>query len=221
MARDYTPKTWDGLASAIARDTYKKIGNKMARDISKQYQRIIHDFYADYTPKAYKRRYRSYFFAGDSWAGKGGAKDYRRFLKMDSDKKGFTIHMIISPGNLTVPYTSIKNNKGTASLTGLVFTNTWVYGQHGGNLPYDVIQEHLRFTDGSYENGWRSLKTNGWTWMPKYADAITSPSPMQQMDAWFLNYATNENLDRLTRDIVTQSINKYIAKTQNKYGEIK
>jgi hypothetical protein len=71
MARDYAPKTWDGLASQVAKDVYKKIGNKIAKDITQQYQSVIRAFYNDYTPKAYKRSYRSYFFAGEDYAGKG------------------------------------------------------------------------------------------------------------------------------------------------------
>lgn len=217
MARDYTPKTWDGLASAVARDVYKKIGNKMAKDMSQQYQKAIHAFYADYKPKAYRRKFRSYFFAGDSWAGKGGAKDYRKFLKMDSDGKGFTVRMLVSPGNLTTPYSSIVNGTSTASLTGLVFANTWIYGQHGGKLPYDIIPEDLRYTNGMTQNGWKPLKDTGWTWIPP---RMKEP-PVEMMDKWFASYATDANLNKLTQDIVTASINRYIARATARYGGIK
>lgn len=217
MARDYAPKTWEGLASAVARDVYKKVGNTIARDMAKQYQSVISSFYNDYQPKVYRRKYRSYFFAGDEWAGMGGVKNYRRLLKMDADGKGFSVCMRVSPGNLTSPYTSIVNGKGTASLTGMVFANTWLYGQHGGKLPYNAIPEDWRFTTASSANGWRSLKSTGWTWIPPRMDV----PPVQQMDEWFASYATSENFDRLTRDIVTASINRYIQRAEKRYGGIK
>jgi hypothetical protein len=137
---------------------------------------------------------------------------------MDPDGKGFTVRMVVSPGNLTVPYISIKSGTATASLTGLVFANTWIYGQHGGKLPYDAIPEDLRYTSGSYENGWRFLKTTGLTWIPPEP---MNPSPMEMMNSWFASYATSDNFDRLTRDIVTASINRYITRAKNRYGGLK
>ena len=215
MARDYIPKTWDGLASAVARDVYKKLGNKIAKEMAHQYSTAISSFYDDYHPRVYRRTYRSRYFAGEDYVGIGGVKNYTRFVKMDPDGKGFSVRMVVSPGNLTTPYTSIKNGKGTASLTGMVFINTWVFGQHGGMLPYEIIPEDLRVKNID-PTMWKPFKSTGWTWIPP----IMEESPMQQMDRWFARYATNSNLDNLTRNIVTTSINTYITKAKNKHGSI-
>lgn len=216
MARDYAPKTWDGLFSQVVRDVYKKVGNNIAKDMAKAYRSAIRSFYADYTPHVYKRTYRSYYFAGTDYAGIGGTRAYSKFVKMDSDGNGFTVRMVVSPLNLTTPYTSIVNGKGTASLTALVFANTWILGQHGGKLPYDIIPEELRVGNPISEN-WKPLKKTGWTWIPPVMDK----SPMEQMNEWFSNYATSDNFDRLTRNIVTASINRYITRAKNRYGGLK
>lgn len=221
MARDYAPKTWEGLSSQVAKDVFKKVGNRIAKDMAHEYVSVIKDFYGGYTPHSYRRTYRSYYFAGEDYSGEGGVKSYTRFVKMDADGKGFTVRMVISPGNLKTPYTSIKNGKGGTRLTGTVFTYTWILGQHGGKLPYSAIPENLIRTSASYENGWRWLRSTGLTWVPSEAGAISSPSPMEKMDAWFNNYATNDNLDRLTKEIVTASINRYITRAQNRYGGLK
>ena len=214
MARDYAPKTFNGLASQVARDVYKKVGNKIARDMAHQYVSAIKSFYDDYTPRVYRRTYRSYYFADPD-----GVKAYTKFVKMDGDGKGFTVGMQISPANLRVPYTSIKSGRGTASLTGMVFVNTWVLGQHGGKLPWDILSEDTRITHPG--DRWKSSKSKGWVWQPPTMADNGKLSPMQQMDAWFNGYATNDNLDKLTRDIVTASINRYIARANNRYGGIK
>ena len=216
MARDYIPKTWDGLSSRVAKDVCNKIGITIAKDMIHAYRSAIKSFYDDYYPHVYRRTRRSYYFAGDDYIGIGGTKSPKRFIKMDADGKGFTVKMVISPGNLTTPYTSLVNGAGTARLTGTVFTYTWVLGQHGGKLPYNAIPEHLRVTNLT-PGMWKPLKSTGWTWIPPRMDI----SPMEQMDSWFNKYATSSNFNRLTRDIVTASINRYITRAQNRYGGLK
>lgn len=208
MARDYAPKTLNGIATQVAKDVYKKVGNRIAKDMTHQYVSAIRNFYNDYQPRVYKRSYRSYYFADPD-----GVKAYTKFVKMDSDGKGFTVAMNISPSNIRVPYTSIVNGRGTASLTGLVFTNTWVYGRHGGKLPYNIIPEEKRVSKPGY--GWIPLKQTGWTWIPP----VTSPSPMEMMDMWFKGYATNDNLNKLTSNIVSDSISRYLRRWNTRYGK--
>lgn len=216
MARDYAPKTLNGLASQVAKDVFKKVGNTIAKDMAHEYIHVIKEFYNDYTPHAYNRTYRSYYFAGTDYVGKGGVKSYTKFVKMDKDGKGFTVRMVISPGNLTTPYTSIVNGKGTSRLTGTVFANTWILGQHGGKLPYNAIPEDLRISN-PIDNRWRFLKKTGLTWIPP----VMERSPMELMNEWFDTYATNKNLNSLTREVVTNSINRYILRMKKRYGGIK
>lgn len=210
MARDYAPKTLDGIASAVARDVYKKVGNKIAKDMTHQFVSVIKAFYNDYSPSVYKRKYRSYYFAD-----KDGVKAYSKFVKMDSDGKGFSVGIKLSPDNITAPYTSIVNGKGTRELTNMVFYNTWVLGQHGGKLPYNIIPEDRRINPESMDGSrWKPLKSTGWTWIPP----VMNPSPMELMDQWFSDYATEENMNAITRDIVTASINRYLIRYDKRYG---
>lgn len=213
--RDYKPRTWNGIASQVVRDVYKKIGNRIAKDITNQYISVIKSFYADYYPRVYRRKYRSYYFLDT-----GGAKPCKKFIKMDKDGKGFTVGIELNPNNITHPYTSIVNGKGTKSLTNLVFLNTWVLGQHGGQLPYSILpSSHQEIIDGAYKDHnaprWRPLKT-GFTWIPPVMDT----PPMEQMDKWFATYATDANLDSITREIVTASINKYISEANKRYNGV-
>lgn len=220
MARDYAPKTWEGLASQVARDVYKKVGNKIAKDMTHQYVKAIQMFYDDYHPSVYKRKRRSFYFIDPE-----GVKTYSKFVKMDADDKGFTVGIKLDPSNIRVPYSSIVSGRGTHrheghqfSVTEMVFYNTWVLGQHGGKLPYDIIPEDLRIPpEAVHAPNWKPLRTTGWTWIPPRMDV----SPMELMDNWFAEYATNENLNKLTQNIVTASINRYITRANQRYGGIK
>lgn len=212
MARDYAPKTWDGLAAAVAKDVYKKVGNKIAKDMAHEYVKVIKAFYNDYRPHVYMRKRRAFYYADE-----GGVKAYTKFVKLDADGQGFSVSIKIDPMNIRTPYVSIVNGKGSMELNEMVFYNTWVIGQHGGKLPYDIIPENLRHTNVLSKNGWTKLKSTGWTWIPP----VMAKSPMQLMDEWFEDYATDANLNKLTQDIVTTSINRYISRANSRYGEIK
>lgn len=210
--RNYISKTWNGIANNVTKDVYSKIGKKIAKDMTNKYKTIIGEFYADYKPHYYRRKYRSYFFISPT-----GTKSFTQFLKMDPDGKGFTIRLELDYKNIKSPYTSIVNGAGTQNLTGYVFINTWVFGKHGGQLPYNIIPEHLRHTQGLSENNWSPLKDMGWTWEPPRLE----PSPMERMNAWFATYATNANFNKLTQNIVTESINKHIIKSLDLHGDLK
>lgn len=207
--RDYTAKTLNGIATQVAKDVYKKVGNRIAKDMNNAFKSAIRNFYADYQPKIYRRKYRSYFFAD-----KSGTRGYTKYVKLDSDGKGFTVCLKVDPSNIMVPYTSLVSGKPMNGLNEIVFYNTWVLGQHGGKLPYDIIPELDRIPPEALSGRWTCLKTTGWTWNPP----VTDPSPMKMMDEWFESYATNKKLDELTEEIVTSSINRYLAKYNNKYG---
>lgn len=209
MARDYAPKTLEGIASQVARDVYKKVGNTIAKEMTHQYVSAIRSFYNGYKPHYYVRKYRSYYFADPD-----GVKSYTKFVKLDSNGKGFTIALKVSPDNIKAPYTSIVNGKGTSSLTNLVFMNTWVKGQHGGRLPWSIIPKHKQ-AKRPIKNDWTRVSGEEYYWNPP----VTKPSPMEMMDKWFSSYATNENLDRLTSGIVSESINRYLRRWQIRYGE--
>ncbi len=215
MARDYAPKTWEGLASQVARDVYKKVGNTIAKNMTHQFVSVIRAFYTDYYPHAYKRKYRAYRYADAD-----GVRAYTKFVKMDSDGKGFSVSLKIDPMNIRTPYTSIVNGKGTAEINEMVFYNTWVLGQHGGYLPWSAIPANKKVNQPD-PNSWKAMineKGNSdYYWQPPRMDK----SPMQLMDEWFGEYATNEQLDRLTRDIVTESINRYIRRAKDRYGGLK
>lgn len=214
LARDYAPKTWDGLASQVAKDVYKKVGNTIAKHMTHQFVSVINAFYDDYHPHVYKRKYRAYYYASED-----GVRAYTKFVKMDSDNKGFSVCLRIDPMNIRTPYTSIVNGKGSAEINEMVFFNTWVLGQHGGRLPWSAIPENKRVGHPN-PNDWESLINNGksdYYWQPP----VMSKSPMQLMDEWFESYATSENLDKLTRNIVTESINRYIRRANSRYGGLK
>ena len=205
------PKGLEGLSRHIAKDVYKKIGNRIAKDMSHEFHSAIKSFYADYYPHYYVRRYRSYYFADPN-----GVKKYTKFLKLDKDGQGFTVSMKITPNNIIIPYTSIVSGKGGGNLTNMVFYNTWVLGQHGGRLPYNILPEDDRpniIFNG--QSNWVFYNGSGWIWEPPVMD---NP-PKSQMDAWFKSYATNENMDRLTKNIITQSINRYLKRYNSVYGQ--
>ena len=210
MARDYAPKTWNGLATQIIKDTYKKVGNKIAKDMTHQFVSVIKEFYGDYHPHKYKRKYRAYYYASPN-----GVKAYSKFVKLDSDGKGFTVELKVSPFNLTTPYTSIVNGKASYEIQEMVFYNTWVIGQHGGRLPWSAIPIEKRVAHPNPDD-WKAINGD-YYWEPPRMKW----SPMHLMDEWYINYATNENLDKLCRNVVTASINRYITRAQNRYGGIK
>ena len=210
MARDYAPKTWDGLASAVAKDVFKKVGNKMAKDITHQYVSVIRAFYDDYHPHVYKRKYRSYYYADAD-----GVKAYTKFVKMDPNGKGFSVGITIDPMNIRTPYVSIVNGKGSMEINEMVFYNTWVKGQHGGRLPWSAIPEDFRVAHPN-ANSWKAYHGD-YYWEPP----IMAKSPQQLMDEWWEDYATTTNLDKLTEGIVTDSINRYIARANTRYGGLK
>lgn len=213
MARDYAPKTWDGLVSQVARDVYKKLGNKIAKDMTHQFVSVIKAFYDDYHPRVYKRYYRSYYYANPD-----GVKAYTKFVKMDEDGHGFTVRLSINPLNIRSPYSSLVNGAATPKIQGIVFANTWILGQHGGKLPLSILSESDKSKiESSPHVRWKPLKDKGWTWIPP----VMERSPMELMNAWWNDYATNDNLDKLTRDVVTASINRYIARANKRYGGIK
>jgi hypothetical protein len=133
---------------------------------------------------------------------------------MDADEKGFTVALKLDPNNIKFPYSSIKSGKRSPAITNIVMYNTWVLGQHGGKLPYDIIPEANRIPPSAIGENWRCLVTTGWTWQPPRMEV----SPMQMMDAWFKSYATEENLNRLTQNIVTASINRYLMRYDKRYG---
>lgn len=207
MARDYAPKTLDGIAKQVARDVYKKVGNTMAKDMAHQFVSVIRAFYNDYTPHVYRRKRRSYYYASAD-----GVKAYTKFVKMDADGKGFTVKLEINPLNINSPYTSIVNGKATPKIQGMVFTNTWILGQHGGRLPWSAIPEDKRV--GFPGSRWQS-RHGEYYWQPPVMDK----SPMELMDEWFAGYATNENLNKLTDSIVTNSIERYLRRWEERYGE--
>ena len=210
MARDYAPKTLSGIATAVAKDVSKKVGNRIAKDMTHQYVSVINAFYDDYHPTVYRRTYRSYYFADA-----GGVKAYTKFVKMDSDGKGFTVGLKLSPDNVLHPYTSLVNGKGTRSLTNLVFYNTWVLGQHGGRLPLSILpdDDKEKISAGNMRN-WKPLKTTGWTWIPP----VMAKSPMEMMVEWFDSYATEENLNKIMGDVTWRSIERYLRRWQTRYG---
>ena len=213
MARDYAPKTWDGVVSQVARDVYKKVGNKIAKDMAHQFRSVIKAFYDDYHPRVYHRFRRAYYYANEN-----GVKAYSKFVEMDKDGKGFSVRLAVSPFNIRSPYSSLVSGAADSFLQSLVFYNTWVLGQHGGKLPLRILseedQEKIQENPSIY---WKPLKTTGWTWIPP----VMERSPMELMDMWWKTYATNDNLDKLTRDVVTNSINRYIARANKRYGGIK
>ena len=207
--RDYAPKTLRGISKQVAKDVYKKVGNKIAKDMTNEYKMAIRSFYNDYHPTKYKRLYRSYFFPNID-----GTRNYTKFVKMDSNNQGFSISLKLDPKNIKVPYSSISTGKSSRYLTSLVFINTWVKGQHGGRLPWDILPEDNRPFDLS--NRWESFN-NTMYWQPP---TMSNP-PMSQMDTWFSNYATNDNLNKMTQTIITNSINRYIRRAQSRYGGVK
>ena len=207
MARDYAPKTLEGIASAVARDVYKKVGNKIAKEMTHAYIYAIREFYNDYHPKAYKRKYRSYYFADAD-----GVRAYSKFVKLDADGKGFTVGLRISPDNIKAPYRSLRAKKGSFELTQKVFTNTWVLGQHGGRLPWNIIPDDEK---PSHPDPTRWIaRPGGFYWEPP----VTTPSPMEIMDTWYRDYATEKNLNEITKGVVTSSINRYLLRYKSRYG---
>lgn len=196
------PKDFSLLPNYISQDIYKKIGNAIAKEMMDTYRNAIKDFYADYKPRVYRRRHRSYFFVDPS-----GTKAYTKLIHQKSNGKGFSVEMNITPDNIRVPYQSLTGGFSSGNaLNQLVFTNTFVYGQHGGRLPYDIIPEDLRYTSALSKNGWTKLKSTGWTWIPPKMDT----PPKELIDKWFDDYIGTNKIDKTVDVIVNNSIEQFM-----------
>lgn len=206
------PKDFSLLPNYISQDICKKIGNSIAKEMMETYRDSIRSFYADYTPKAYRRRYRSYYFVDPS-----GTRAYTKLVHPNTNGKGFSVEMNISPSNIRVPYRSITGGYSSgSSLNEMVFMNTFVYGQHGGRLPWDILPPDERPIYPS--NRWRPLK-NGWMWEPPRMDT----PPKKQIDWWFKGYVKSNKIDKLIDETVDKSIqqfmNSYIKQYLDKGGK--
>lgn len=208
MARDYAPKTLNGIVTAVAKDLYKKMGNTIAKDMTSQYASSIRAFYEDYTPHKYRRKYRGYYYADEN-----GVKAYTKFVKMDSDGKGFTVCLKVDPMNIRTPYTSIVNGKGSMEINEMVFFNTWVLGQHGGRLPWSAIPRDKRAAHPN-ANNWKAINGDFY-WEPP----VMEMSPMDMMIEWFVNYTNPDNLQKMSANIVWSSIERYLRRWKVRYGE--
>ena len=82
------------------------------------------------------------------------------------------------------------------------------------SLYCNAIPEELRIAPESLGGNWTPLRSTGWTWIPP----TMSPSPMELMDSWYAEYATKENLDSITNEIVTASISRYLERYKKRYG---
>jgi hypothetical protein len=206
------PKDFNLLPNYISQDIYKKIGNAIAKEMMDTYRSAIKNFYADYKPRVYRRRHRSYYFVDPS-----GTRAFTKLIHQKTNGKGFSVEMNITPDNIRVPYTSITGGFSSGSaLNQMVFTNTFVYGQHGGRLPWDILPEDERPRYPS--DRWKAYKT-GWVWEPPRMDT----PPKKQIDWWFKGYIKSNKIDRTIDGIVENSIeqfmNSYIKQHMSKGGK--
>lgn len=193
------PSNFNLLPKYISKDIYNKIGNNIAKEMMLTYRRAIESFYQDYTPRAYYRRYRSYYFVDAN-----GTRSYTKLVRPDADGKGFSVMMNISPSNIRVPYRSITGGFSSGSaLNDLVFNNTFVKGQHGGRLPWDILPEDERPLFPS--NRWKPYK-RGWMWEPP----TMSDPPKAQIDRWFDDFTRSNKIDKLVDEITISSINQFV-----------
>lgn len=202
------PKNFNLMPKYIADDIYKKIGNKIAKDMSHAFTHSIVSFYKDYTPRVYKRKNRSYFFIDrdNPWK-------YTQYVVPDSNGKGFSVRVVVSAKNIKIPYRTTKRNTLGGSLNNIVFYNTFVLGQHGGKLPYKVLPKNQRPVILS--NRWH--RENGeLKWFPPVMDE----PPKAQMDDWFNDYVSGKRvLDNEINKIVVNSINQYLRNYNKQHGE--
>lgn len=200
------PKNFDLLPKYISQDIYKKIGNSIAKEMMNTYRSSIKSFYDDYTPKVYYRRYRSYYFVDAN-----GTRAYSKLVHPDIDGKGFSVMMNITSDNIRVPYKSLTGGFSSGqALNELVFNNTFVLGQHGGRLPWNILPEDDRPLFPSKR--WRAYKT-GWMWIPPTMDT----PPKTQIDKWFDDYTNSGKIDKLVDNIVSSSISSFLKNYAKQY----
>lgn len=193
------PKDFSLLPNYISQDIYKKVGNSIAKEMMDTYRRSIQSFYADYRPRVYRRRYRSYFFVDPS-----GTKAYTNLIHNKTNGKGFSVEMNITPDNIRVPYQSITGGFSSGSaLNQMVFMNTFVYGQHGGYLPWNILPPDERPLYPS--DRWIQRKKQ-WMWEPPRMDT----PPKKQIDWWFKGYVKSNKIDKTIDNIVDQSIQRFM-----------
>ena len=193
------PKDINLLPKYISNDIYQKVGSAIAKDMMISYRSAIKSFYDDYKPWSYHRLYRSYYFVNPD-----GTRAYTKLIHPDDDGKGFSVSMNITPDNIRVPYRSITGGFSSGKkLNEIVFTNTFVYGQHGGRLPWDILPEDDRPKIGT--DRWKS-RNGRFIWEPPRMEI----SPKEQLDMWFDNYTMSNKINKKIDKITIESIERFL-----------
>lgn len=196
------PKDFSLLPKYISQDMYNKVGNAIAKDMVTQFNSAIRSFYNDYDPVVYKRKYRSYFFAH-----KSGTRGYVKFKEKIKNGSGFVVRMNITPDNIRVPYTNITGGYSPKYLNNMVFYNTFVLGQHGGRLRYDILSEDYRSIISKFgSERWKPYSDIGWAWEPPRMDV----PPLVQMDRWYKDYTAGGGIQKTVDAIAVRSIEKIL-----------
>lgn len=98
-------------------------------DMTQQYNKVISEFYDDYSPTVYDRT-GSLFKASNSYS-----SNMMQTLKncVTTTPNGFEVKLVIDPENIPgEPYSSIYGGVANKSE---VFENSFIYGSHGNKLP--------------------------------------------------------------------------------------
>ena len=168
----------------MVKKAIKRTAIELSSEIEIAWERVIDEFYEDYTPIWYNRTYSTYKASdGYSEIGSGNFVPYIKNIRRNKHGNilvGITVSSDYIPGN---PYEADKD---------WVFERTFEKGYHGYNQ-----HEAQKWTS---DHSGKDLDNRTWSTSAK----VMKPSPSKRMDVQFNKIANQKH--------ITQVFNKEIAK---------